>query len=118
MKAVANLKKLRKERNISQQDVADYLHITRAAYTNIENGKRETDFNGLSKLAEYFGVTADYLLGRTDEPAQKNAPPPSRSAMEDEIIERLEILSPAEQQEALGYLDFLVHRRNSDAKAP
>lgn len=118
MKAVANLKKLRKEKNLSQQDVADFLHITRAAYTNIENGKRETDFNGLSTLAEYFGVTTDYLLGRSDEPTNtKNAPPQSRSAMEDEFIERLEILSLDEQREALGYLDYLVHRRSNDAKA-
>lgn len=57
-----NLKFLRKERNISQQEIADYLNITRQAYNNYENGKREPDYEILLKLGEYFEVTVDDLL--------------------------------------------------------
>ena len=62
------LKQLRQERGITQKEVADMLNLTRVAYTNIENGKRETSFASLIKLANFFMVTTDYLLGRTDIP--------------------------------------------------
>ena len=57
-----NLKLLRSNKEISQQEMADYLQITRQAYSYYENGKRQPDYETLLKLAEYFGVTVDYLL--------------------------------------------------------
>lgn len=56
------LKILRTGKGVSQQIVADYLEITRQAYSNYENGNRDPDNETLLKLAEYFGVTVDYLL--------------------------------------------------------
>lgn len=56
------LKKLRMKKGVSQQDVADYLEITRQAYSNYENGRREADFETLLKIGEYFEVSVDYLL--------------------------------------------------------
>lgn len=58
---------LRKEKGLSQSQVADALNITRGSYSNYENGYREPDSNTLIKLAEFFGETSDYLLGLTDE---------------------------------------------------
>ena len=55
------IKKLRKEKGLSQQAIANYLQITRQAYSNYENGKREPDYEALLKLSEFFGVTVDYL---------------------------------------------------------
>ena len=69
------LKQLRTLNNETQADVAAFLKITRAAYTNIENGKREPDFDTLKKLASHYSVTTDYLLGR-DEPSPE-IPAPS-----------------------------------------
>lgn len=57
------LKDLRLEKGVSQQIVADYLEITRQAYSNYENGNRAPDNETLLKLAEYFDVTVGYLLG-------------------------------------------------------
>lgn len=73
-----NLKELRKKKGVKQQEIADYLGITRAAYTNIENGKRETDFDTLNKLANYFDVSIDYLFGKTNDstPLSKKKPTP------------------------------------------
>lgn len=59
------LRQLRKNKKVTQKDVADYLGISRVAYTNYENEMRKPDFNTLSKLADYFDVTVDYMLGRT-----------------------------------------------------
>ena len=68
MKPLVNLRQLRTDRNIKQQQLADLLNVSRPAYTNIENGKRETDFENLAKLAVFFGVSTDYILGLTDIP--------------------------------------------------
>ena len=55
------IKNLRKEKSLSQQAIANYLQITRQAYSNYENGKREPDYETLLKLSEFFDVSVDYL---------------------------------------------------------
>ena len=56
------LKDLRTSRNISQQVVADYLEISRQAYSNYETGARTPDYETLLKLGEFFSVSVDELL--------------------------------------------------------
>lgn len=57
-----NIRILRTERGKSQQDLANYLQITRQAYSYYENGKRQPDYETLLKLGEYFNITIDELL--------------------------------------------------------
>ena len=59
---------MREDRDLKQQQVADYLGITRSAYSNYENGIREIPLAVLMKAADFYQVSVDYLLGRTDEP--------------------------------------------------
>ena len=61
------LKELRKLKKATQDDVAKYLGISRPAYTAYEAGKREPDDETKIKLANYFNVTVDYLLGGSSE---------------------------------------------------
>lgn len=60
------LKELRNEKDILQKDVANYLNITTSAYGFYEQGKRTPDSETLTKLANFFEVSVDYLLGRTN----------------------------------------------------
>ena len=60
------LKKLRKERNISQLKLALDLNLNQNSISRYENGEREADYETLIKFADYFGVSLDYLLGRTE----------------------------------------------------
>ena len=60
------LTELRKEKGVTQKDMSLLLGITRPAYTAYEMGKRQPDYETLIKLADYFNVTIDYLLGRTE----------------------------------------------------
>lgn len=60
------LNELRKKRGILQKEIAKELKISQQAYANYENGKRQPDIEMLSKIADYFGVSVDYLLGRTE----------------------------------------------------
>ena len=54
------IRELRKQKGVSQAVVAEYLGITKQAYSLYETGKREPDFDSLLKLADYFGT--DSLL--------------------------------------------------------
>ena len=60
------LRTLRKERNLRQVDMAQILDITDVHYRRIEAGKINLPTLTLCALADYFGVTTDYLLGRCD----------------------------------------------------
>lgn len=62
-----NLVNMRKAMHKTQQEAADYLGISRQAYSNYEAGKREPDFETLLKLGEYFDCSVDYLLGKTSK---------------------------------------------------
>src|SRR5690554_1156572 len=64
-KRLAALRKLNKK---TQDDMAKLLGITRPAYTAYEAGRRNPDYETLQKIADYFNVSIDYLLGRTDHP--------------------------------------------------
>lgn len=59
-----NLKKLRKQRGLSQQDVADKLNVSRQAYCRYENGQRELSLDFLCALADFYEETTDSILGR------------------------------------------------------
>lgn len=63
---------LRKQQNLTQQDMARILGISRQAYSNYELGNREADYTTLKKLSNYFNVTVDYLLGETDIPEKSH----------------------------------------------
>ena len=60
------LKTLRQERNISQLKLALDLNMNQNSISRYENGEREADYETLIKFADYFGVSLDYLLGRTE----------------------------------------------------
>jgi transcriptional regulator with XRE-family HTH domain len=63
------LKNLRTQKGVTQEDVAKALGVSRAAIAGYESGKkREPDYETLSRIADYFRVSVDYLLGRTDDP--------------------------------------------------
>lgn len=61
----AILKSLREEKNLRQADLADFLEISQQAYQRYENGTSEPNGDGFIKLADFYNVSTDYLLGRT-----------------------------------------------------
>lgn len=63
------LKMLRVQQRKTQQEMADFLGISRQGYAKYENNLGEPDNSTLAKLADFFEVSTDYLLGRTDIPA-------------------------------------------------
>jgi len=62
------LTELRKKSGLSQYELAEKLGFSRGKYSNYEQGTRQPDYETLQKIADYFNVTTDYLLGRSDKP--------------------------------------------------
>ena len=60
------LKELRKDKHISQLKLAIDLNMNQNAISRYENLEREADYETLIKFADYFNVSIDYLLGRTE----------------------------------------------------
>ena len=60
------LRSLRKENNITQQELANKFFITKSAVSKYENGVNTPENKLLQELANYFNVSVDYLLGRSD----------------------------------------------------
>lgn len=59
---------LRKERKISQKKIAEAIGMSEQAYQKYEYNKREPAYQKLIAIAEYFNVSIDYLVGRTENP--------------------------------------------------
>ena len=62
------LAQLRKSKKISQLKLAMDLNMNQNSISRYENGEREADYATLIKFADYFNVSIDYLLERTDNP--------------------------------------------------
>ena len=65
---IFRLKELRKQRKISQIKLAMDLNMGQNTISRYENGVHEADYETLILFADYFNVSIDYLLGRTDNP--------------------------------------------------
>ena len=61
------LKELREEKGATQKEVADFIGCSSLVYSRYEREVREPDIDALCKLADYFNVTVDYIVCRTDK---------------------------------------------------
>ena len=106
------LKNLRTGKGVSQQIVADYLEITRQAYSNYENGNRAPDNETLLKLAEFFEVTVDYLLrGEEKTPTQEGERQISDSDMMFALWGDSDEMDQADMDEVKRYADYVRERK-------
>lgn len=60
------IRDLREDRDLRQRDLAAYLRCSQVSYSYYELGKRDIPTDVLLRLADYYGTSTDYLLGRTD----------------------------------------------------
>lgn len=56
----------RKLNKVTQRQMADFLNMAQPSYIRYENGTSEPNLENLVRIADYFDVTTDYLLGRTE----------------------------------------------------
>ena len=87
------LGKLRREKGLSQRQAAAELGISQALLSHYETGAREPKLDFVIKTCEYYSVSADYILGRTDERGDKQS---VLSRKVSGFIEQFEILEAEE----------------------
>jgi HTH-type transcriptional regulator, competence development regulator len=123
------LKSLRLQKKLTHQDMADFLGITRQGYSKYESGQSQPDIETINKLAQFFNVTTDYLLGRMDNP---NPPIPKELNTLLKInqlikeynveqmgffdIEKWESLSKEEIEDIIKYFEWVVHKTKEKKK--
>jgi len=65
------LVQLKKERGLLQKDIAKAVGLSISGYQRYERGTRQPTADTINKLSQFFNVSADYLLGLTDDPTTK-----------------------------------------------
>jgi transcriptional regulator with XRE-family HTH domain len=104
------LKQLRLEQGLTQIQLAKYLNTTHSTVNRYEKGVHQPDMDTLNRLAEYFNVTTDYLLGRTEE--RNNSEKVSEALQDDpELQEFWDMLKDREDLQIL-----FKQTKNLDAK--
>ena len=107
------LKELRKSKNITQLDVATAIGVSPQVLSRYERGEREPDYKTLCKLADFFEVSVDELLGRTPQlfdDARVDRP---------EIMELYELMTPHQQAILINYArGMLAASAPEEAAAP
>lgn len=87
------LKKLRGDGR-TQEDVAKAIGVSRAAYSHFENNRNEPDNDTLKKLAQYYDVSIDYLLGKSDKPHYYSLSEKDTRAIDQKIKDIIDGLDP------------------------
>lgn len=103
------LSELRKEKGVKQDEIAELLNVKRATVANYETGKRAPDYETIIKLADYYGVSCDYILrGVTSEFANIH----STTGLSGRAIEILKDMNEIEDIDFLNLINYLIEETN------
>lgn len=106
------LKELRDEAGLSQGDIAEKFSVAQNTVSSWENGKRDPDTDTVKKIAAFFGVSIDYLLGVTSIKKAPSLEDAELSTEESELLRRFRKVSPALQDAALRMLETDQKKEN------
>lgn len=103
-----NLKKLREKHGLTKRELCEKTGISERAYLTYEFGEREPKISVVQKLADFYGVTTDYLLGREPAPERDDLSTVVKNSgveeLEDILIRRYLELPNAQRQAVLDFL--------------
>lgn len=118
------ISKLRDRNKLTQEELAKRVGISRAALSHYEKNRREPDYETLERIADYFEVNVDYLLGRTNNPAPVNADEKdktffmSKIATEfpdiDLMFKDMESMDAEEMKDVYEYIKFKKSQKKGD----
>lgn len=101
MSVSANVVKLRERCGLNQKELAEALHMNRSVLNRIENGTRPVRDDELKVIADYFNVSADYLLGR------ETSKSPALSDEQTTILKEFDSLNSAGRNALMAVLNGL-----------
>lgn len=103
------LKELREAKKVTQSQLGEYIGAKKSAISLWESGKRQPDQETLVRLASYFDVSVDYLLGLDSAEQTEKAPTPDDARAEAKML--LEGMDDEQYKAALQYLKFLNNQK-------
>jgi len=103
---------LREDKDLNQTDIAEIINKNQQQYSRYEKGTRELPLSALMKLADFYGLSTDYLLGRTNrkEGAVSIGEQITNEFSAGEIISDIAMLSPERRAAAVEFILFLKSR--------
>lgn len=104
------LKNLRIQLGLTQKDIAEMLNLPQTTYRNYEQDCREPTATTLKRLADFYGVSCDYLLGFESE---KKSPEEAEEETEilNSIVEELKSFTKEERLKVRDYCDYIKYLR-------
>lgn len=116
MTFIQRLKALMKSRNITDKQLTEDLGLAKNSVTYWKNKGNIPKGDTLDVIAEYFGVSVDYLLGKTDKKNEQTVPD-ELSASEElrKLIEESSTLSDEEARKVREYVELLKLKRNQES---
>lgn len=104
MTFATNLKNLREQNNITQEQLAEYLQVSRATVAGYETKNHQPDFERLVKIAQYFEVSTGYLLFGSQASTLDT---PNENALDAEVFSIYRCLNMDSKKEVLRYMHLL-----------
>lgn len=104
-----NMKKIRESLQLTQVKVANDLKLSRQVYNFYENGKRNPDMQTLVKIADYYNVSIDYLLGRTNVIKPENID-------ENDLLAKLNTADSETKASVEQFLNYLLYEKERKHK--
>lgn len=107
-----NIKKIREDKNLTQQQIAELIHMHRSNYSKIESGQRELSIDALNKIARYFGMTIDQIVN-FDGAVPQEVTIEDKTMMEQ--VKMIQELEPDEKSMVFKMVDtFLTKKKFKD----
>lgn len=112
------LKLLRENKKLTKKQVADAINVTERAYITYEYGQRDISTETLQKLADFYGVTTDYLLGRPDakppaDPVEEFVDRVQMQEQEQIILKKWLALDEKQRRAVYDFMVDIVHEYES-----
>lgn len=112
---------LRKKLNLTQNELADKLNISRGALSLYELGNRRPDYETLIKLADFFNTSVEYLLGNTDDPRPlkeiiENPGSPLDKLLKEYNIDfyNLKEFNEEDMKDIIKYIQFVASKKKNN----
>ncbi|MED4685709.1 transcriptional regulator [Bacillus mycoides] len=105
------LKQIRLEHKLTQEQLGEKINVTKVSVSGYENRNRTPDTETLQKLADYFDISVDYLLGRTNKRSLNNTPDEFNQPLNDPELglwfKDIKDASPEKQEELRLFWEFI-----------
>ena len=103
------IRELRKAKKVTMKELGNMIGVAESTMSLYETGKRKPDPETLSRLADYFNVSVDYLLGRDEGQSQTSPSPADRQRRDVEAM--LRAMSDADLEKVYDYVRFVAQNK-------